>query len=87
MNKLWIRCNSLIKDKKKRTTERNQLKITVGENINRLSTIEGINLKMYSEKVLPSLLENISSSKDSIAQQYLIDCIINAFPDEYHIEN
>ena len=53
--------------------------------LNRLSTIEGINLKMYSEKMLPSLLENISSSKDSIAQQYLIDCIINAFPDEYHI--
>ena len=55
MNKLWIRVNSLVKDKKKRVKERGDLKITVGENIHRLSTIEGIDLKIYSETVLPPL--------------------------------
>ena len=87
MNRLWIRINSLIKDKKSKLRQRSDLKITVGENIQRLSTIEGITLKLYSERVLPPLLEHIVSSKDSISQQYLIDCVIHAFPDEYHLEN
>ena len=59
MNKLWIRVNSLVKDKKKRVKERGDLKITVGENIHRLSTIEGIDLKIYSETVLPPLQEHV----------------------------
>ena len=42
MNRLWIRVNSLIRDKKKKAKERGELKITVGEGIHRLSTIEGI---------------------------------------------
>jgi len=70
MNRLWIRINSLVRDKKKKVKERGDLKITVGENIHRLSTIEGITLKMYSEKVLPPILEHIVSCKDSISQNY-----------------
>ena len=41
---------------------------------------------MYTELVQPPQTEHILSCKDSIAQQYLIDCIVHAFPDEYHIE-
>lgn len=87
MNRLWIRINSLVKDKKKKLKERGDLKITVGENIHRLSTIEGITAKMYKELVLPPILEIIVTAKDSISQQYLMDCIIHAFPDEYHLQN
>lgn len=87
MNRLWIRINSLVKDKKKKLKERSDLKITVGENIHRLSTIEGVTPKIYSELVLPSILDHLVSVKDSISQQYLMDCIIHAFPDEYHLQN
>lgn len=68
MNKLWIRINTLFKDKKRRKKERQDLKITVGENIVRLSGIEGITLEVYKEKVLPPLLDHITSTKDKISQ-------------------
>ena len=37
MNKLWVRINRLFSDKKRRKRERQDLKLTVGENIVRLS--------------------------------------------------
>jgi vacuolar protein sorting-associated protein 35 len=35
--------------------------------------------------VLPRLLEQINVCKDKLAQQYLMECIIQVFPDEYHL--
>mmetsp|Transcript_54426 Transcript_54426/g.62365 ORF Transcript_54426/g.62365 Transcript_54426/m.62365 type:complete len:782 (+) Transcript_54426:65-2410(+) len=90
MNRLWIRLQhtSSHGDKQKREAERNQLRVTVGENIVRLSNLEGVNLEVYQENVLPRLIEIIiKSNKDVMSQQYLMDCIIQAFPDEYHLNN
>lgn len=86
MNKLWIRIGSLIKDKKKRKQERGDLKITVGENIVRLASIQGLTVDIYKQKLLPALLEHIVSCGDKISQQYLMDCIVHAFSDEFHLE-
>lgn len=87
MCRLWVRMQHTggIKDKTKREKERNDLKVTVGENIVRLSSLEGITLDSYTKVVLPRSLEVILSSKDAIAQQYLMDCMIQAFPDNYHL--
>lgn len=87
MCRLWVRMQHTggIKDKTKREKERNDLKVTVGENIVRLSSLEGITLESYTTVVLPRSLEVILSSKDAIAQQYLMDCMIQAFPDNYHL--
>lgn len=87
MCRLWVRMQHTggIKDKTKREKERNDLKVTVGENIVRLSSLEGITLDSYTNVVLPRSLEVILSSKDAIAQQYLMDCMIQAFPDNYHL--
>ena len=89
MCRLWVRMQHTggIKDKTKREKERNDLKVTVGENIVRLSSLEGITMEAYTNVVLPRSLEVILSSKDSIAQQYLMDCMIQAFPDNYHLHN
>jgi vacuolar protein sorting-associated protein 35 len=43
MNKLWIRMSGGSKDKPKREKERIDLKVIVGENILRLSSLEGVN--------------------------------------------
>lgn len=86
MNKLWIRIGSLIKDKKKRKQERGELKLTVGENIVRLASIQGLTVEIYKNKLLPVLLEHIVSSGDKISQQYLMDCVVHAFSDEFHLE-
>ena len=47
MNKLWIRTSGGSKEKPKREKERIDLKLTVGENIHRLSSLEGVNLTEY----------------------------------------
>jgi vacuolar protein sorting-associated protein 35 len=36
--------------------------------------------------VLPKLVEQIVSCKDIIAQQYLMECIIQVFPDDFHLK-
>ncbi|TYI54058.1 hypothetical protein E1A91_D11G048800v1 [Gossypium mustelinum] len=41
---------------------------------------------MYKETVLPRVLEQVVNCKDEIAQYYLMDCIIQVFPDEYHLQ-
>ncbi len=86
MNRLWIRMqHSGPKDKVQREAERNELNMVVGENIVRLSNLEGVDLETYKTVVLPRLLELIHNCKDAMSQQYLMDCIIQVFADEYHL--
>lgn len=87
MNRLWIRMQHTgsVKDKIKREKERNDLRVTVGENLVRLSSLQGVTLDIYKAVVLPRTLEIVTVSKDVISQQYLMDCIIQAFPDDYHL--
>jgi len=87
MNRLWIRMQHTgsVKDKTRREKERNDLRVTVGENLVRLSSLQGVTLDIYKAVVLPRTLEVVTISKDVISQQYLMDCIIQAFPDDYHL--
>mmetsp|Transcript_3728 Transcript_3728/g.8220 ORF Transcript_3728/g.8220 Transcript_3728/m.8220 type:complete len:1386 (+) Transcript_3728:131-4288(+) len=91
MNRLWIRIQHLPGDKTKETKrrrerERNDLRILVGSNLNRLSQLEGVTAHMYGSKILPRILEEVASCRDPLAQAYLMDCIIQVFPDEFHLE-
>lgn len=52
MNKLWIRMQGN-KEKSKREKERIDLKVTVGENLHRLSSLEGVTAQVYQDYVLP----------------------------------
>jgi vacuolar protein sorting-associated protein 35 len=78
MNRLWVRLQHLssTKDKDVREAERNELRVTVGENIIRLSSLEGLTWDIYKNTVLPKLLDIIVICKDTMAQQYLMECII-----------
>ncbi|KAL6002254.1 Vacuolar protein sorting-associated protein 35A [Asimina triloba] len=91
MNKLWVRMQHQgpAREKEKREKERNELRdlvISVGKNLHVLSQIEGVDLEMYKETVLPRVLEQVVNCKDELAQYYLMDCIIQVFPDEYHLQ-
>ena len=88
MNRLWVRLQHLSsnKDKEQRELERNELRVTVGENIIRLSNLEGVTFDVYQTTVLPRILEIVVMCKDTMAQQYLMECVIQAFPDEYHLQ-
>jgi vacuolar protein sorting-associated protein 35 len=56
------------RERPKREQERQELKTTVGENITRLSNLEGVNMEVYKTVVLPKLLELITQSKDFLSQ-------------------
>ena len=92
MNKLWVRIQHLPgegnnKDvRKRRERERNELRILVGTNLVRLSQLECVTSKIYGEIILPQILDHIVEQGDPLSQAYLMDCLVQVFPDEYHIE-
>lgn len=87
MNKLWVRLQHQGKsqDREKRTSERKELRTLVGSNLVRLSQLEGITLDIYKQRILPDLLEQIINCKDLIAQEYLMEAIIQVFQDDFHL--
>eukprot|EP01137_Pigoraptor_chileana_P025729 Opistho-2@95613 len=88
MNKLWVRMQHQghSRDKDKREKERQDLRLLVGTNLVRLSQLEGVDVVMYRDLVLPGVLEQVVNCKDAIAQEYLMECIIQVFPDEFHLQ-
>lgn len=58
----------------------------VGTNLVRLSQLESITVELYSNMVLPKILEQVNNCNDEIAQEYLMECIIQVFPDEFHVK-
>ena len=88
MNRLWIRLSSGCSggEKMAREKERDELKILIGESMNKLSSLENLNIDLYEKNVLPKLLNIIVNSKDKLCQQYLMECIIHAFPDSYNVK-
>ncbi|XP_024020804.1 vacuolar protein sorting-associated protein 35B isoform X1 [Morus notabilis] len=88
MNKLWVRMQQqgpgAIKEKMEK--ERSELRDLVGKNLHVLGQIEGVDLEMYKNTVLPGILEQVVNCKDDIAQFYLMECIIQVFPDDYHLQ-
>ena len=95
MNGLWIRItnnNSIINGEEDNSTdivsslkEREQLKILIGENITRLSSLNCVDVELYQKNVLPKIIEILLESKDSLSQQYILECVVHAFPDEHNI--
>ena len=93
MNGLWIRItnnNNIVENEDSSDIisslkEREQLKILIGENITRLSSLNCVNVDVYQKKVLPKIIEIILESKDSLSQQYILECVVHAFPDEHNI--
>ena len=62
MNKLWVKMqSSSSKDKARREKERNDVKVTIGENLVRLSQLEGCSLEYYKDQVLDRLIEIVNS--------------------------
>jgi vacuolar protein sorting-associated protein 35 len=88
MNKLWVRMQyqGHTRLKEKREQERKELRLLVGTNLVRLSNLESITVDLYSSTVLPKILEQVVSCNDEIAQEYLMESIIQVFPDEFHIK-
>ena len=42
-------------------------------------------MRSLQEVLLPRVMEQIVQCKDNIAQQYLMQCLIQGFPDDFHV--
>jgi len=87
MNKLWVRLQHQghSRDHEKREMERRELRILVGTNLVRLSQLDGVDLDLYQRVILPSILEQVVSCKDAIAQEYLMEVVIQVcLLDQFH---
>ncbi|EMD41515.1 hypothetical protein CERSUDRAFT_110069 [Gelatoporia subvermispora B] len=89
MNKLWVRLQHQghSRDREKREMERKELRILVGTNLVRLSQLDGVDLDLYQTIILPSILQQVVSCKDVIAQEYLMEVVIQVFTDEFHLHS
>ena len=78
MNKLWVRLQHQghSRDREKREMERKELRILVGTNLVRLSQLDGVDLDLYQRIILPGILEQVVNCKDVIAQEYLMEVVI-----------
>jgi len=78
MNKLWVRLQHQghSRDREKREAERKDLRILVGTNLVRLSQLDGVDLELYRNGILPAILEQVVQCKDVIAQEYLMEVVI-----------
>merc|ERR1719225_1880846 len=87
MNKLWVRMQHQghSREREKRERERLELRILVGTNLVRLSQLDNVDLEIYKTTVLPGVLEQVVSCRDAIAQEYLMECVIQVFPDDMHL--
>lgn len=88
MNKLWVRLQyqGPLKEKDLRTKERKELQVLIGSNLVRLSSIlELSDVDLYTENVLPRILEQVVQCRDIIAQEYLLEIILKIFPEEFQI--
>lgn len=89
MNRLWVRMQApttgVVRNRKRRERERQELRILVGANLTRLSQLDGLDVHMYTTSVLPKVSAEIISCRDKIAQAYLVEGLLQVFPLEYHI--
>lgn len=88
MNKLWVRMQHQghTREKERREKERMELRILVGTNLVRLSQLESVDAGLYQKEILPNVLEQVIKCRDAIAQEYLMECVIQVFPDEFHLQ-
>ena len=60
--------------------------VLVGTNLVRLSDLQGIDAESYKKQVFPGILDQVVQCRDAISQEYLLECVISVFPDEFHLQ-
>lgn len=87
MNRLWVRMknNVAAHEREGVKNQRMELRLLVGSNLSTLSRLLSNDQSMYIDKVLPAIVEQIVDCRDAIAQEYLADCVAQAFPDEFQL--
>jgi vacuolar protein sorting-associated protein 35 len=91
MNKLWVRMQfqGRLRDFDKRKQERSHIRMLIGKNLVYLSNLGETRLsqEIYNNQVLPVLLSQAIASRDIVTQDYLFECIVQVYNDEFHLNS
>ena len=88
MNKLWVQMQfqGHTRQKEQRSLERQHLRVLVGKT---LTTLSELHETRFSDEVYDQILNKIGEqaihSKDTTAQDYLFECMIQVYDDKYHL--
>ncbi|MDR3547271.1 MAG: hypothetical protein P4M11_03155 [Candidatus Pacebacteria bacterium] len=86
MNLLWTRMKKDCgRSKEKIEGDRREAEMMVGENLVCISNLKGVDKEKYKAAVLPRIAEVVLGCKDAELQQYLMDAVVQAFPDDFHL--
>ncbi|KAJ2704440.1 retromer complex subunit Vps35, partial [Coemansia spiralis] len=87
MNKLWVRLQhqGQSRERERREAERRDLRTLVGANLLRLASLPDLPRAAYEDTILPKLLSQVVSCRDTLAQEYLMEALVQAFSDEWHL--
>lgn len=87
-NHLWVRLQtqSPVKSVRQRESDRRDLRVLVGQVIDYIAALEGVDQRSYRSAVLPAVLKEVVECNDRIAQLFLMDAIFNAFPLRWHAQ-
>ena len=84
-NRLWVRMGVHGRARAAATAAaRTQLADLVGKHVTLLSSLDGMDAALYASTVLPRLLDAIVACRDGLAQHYLTQAVVAAFPASFH---
>ena len=84
-NRLWVRMGVHGRARATATAAaRTQLADLVGKHVTLLSSLDGMDASLYASTVLPRLLDAIVACRDGLAQHYLTQAVVAAFPASFH---
>lgn len=64
---------------------RYSLRLLLGAHLMQVARVDGLTQDLYTEVVLPELLRLIPACEDAAGQAYLLQLIVEVFPDSYHL--
>eukprot|EP01022_Parablepharisma_sp_SALTPOND_P016977 TRINITY_DN2615_c0_g1_i1.p1 TRINITY_DN2615_c0_g1~~TRINITY_DN2615_c0_g1_i1.p1 ORF type:complete len:441 (-),score=37.02 TRINITY_DN2615_c0_g1_i1:1089-2411(-) len=80
MTKFWMRLQRMNYKVEEATT----LIGFLTENVQRISSLTR-DVSLYQKMVLPLLLDHLNQCRDKVAQQAILESVIHAFPETYHL--
>jgi hypothetical protein len=88
MNMLWVRMQYQVTehDRQKAEEERRNISVLIGTNLLILSDLESMTADIYVAQVLPTVFEHILGCKDILAQEYIVECLIEVIHNFFHLK-
>ncbi|OHT06048.1 hypothetical protein TRFO_05692 [Tritrichomonas foetus] len=82
MNRMWVRIGDTIDGK---SDQRKELSVLIGMNLTRISSLKNLTPEGYKRIILPYVFKHVELCEDEVAQEFILQSIVHAFPEDFHI--